>query len=179
MEPVTISPWNSMWKQQFYMRAQVIREHLGSTALRIDHIGSTSVPELKAKPIIDIQVSVASLTPENAYRDILEQLSYAYQPENPDRTKRFFMRHDEPRVNLHVRVLGSWHQQFPLLFRDYLRTHPAACRMYAAEKVTLARKYRHDRGAYCEAKDPIFWKIQYQADRWACQTGWEAGPSDA
>jgi hypothetical protein len=98
---------------------------LGEVALRIDQIGSTAVPGLGAKPIIDIQVSVADFEPLAAFRRPLEQLGYVYRADNPERTKRYFR---EPpgrrRIHVHVRQAGSFSEQWALLFRDYLRAHP-------------------------------------------------------
>jgi GrpB-like predicted nucleotidyltransferase (UPF0157 family) len=93
--------------------------------VRIDHIGSTAVPGLAAKPVIDIQISVASFDPLEAFRAPLEALGYAYRADNTERTKRYFR---EPagssRTHIHVRRAGSFSEQFALLFRDYLRAPP-------------------------------------------------------
>jgi GrpB-like predicted nucleotidyltransferase (UPF0157 family) len=98
----------------------------GAVALRIDHIGATAVPGLAAKPIIDVQVSVASFEPVAAFKAPLEGVGYVFRSDNTERTKRYFR---EPsgaaRTHIHVRRAGSVSEQFPLLFREYLRTHPA------------------------------------------------------
>ena len=110
-----------------------LRAALGGAALRIDHIGSTAVPGLAAKPVLDVQISVAAFEPLAAFRAPLEGLGYVYRAANPERTKRYFR---EPpggrRTHLHVRLRGHWSEQFALLFRDYLRAHPAAAARYAA-----------------------------------------------
>ena len=180
MDEVHISPYSARWAQWFTEEAALLRTVLGDQALRIDHIGSTSIPGLSAKPVLDIQVSFASIEPVTAYLGDLEQLGYRWIRENPEKTKRFFLKiSDAGRVHLHGRNIGTWHQQFPLLFRDYLRQHPDACSIYASEKRRLAAAYQNNRLAYMEAKNQIFWHIQYLADRWASETGWETGPSDA
>lgn len=78
-----------------------------------------------------------------------------------------------------MRKLGSWHQQFPLLFRDYVRLYVEDRQKYGQIKRELAVKFRADRQAYTDAKNPIFWDIIARATDWAAATGWEPGPSDA
>jgi GrpB-like predicted nucleotidyltransferase (UPF0157 family) len=94
-------------------------------ALRIDHIGSTAVPGLAAKPIVDIQISVPAFEPLDAFRVPLVQLGYVFRADNQERTKRYFR---EPpgdrRTHIHVRRAGSFSEQLALLFRDFMRTHP-------------------------------------------------------
>jgi GrpB-like predicted nucleotidyltransferase (UPF0157 family) len=134
------------WPVRFAELGRELRAGLGAVALRIDHIGSTSVPGLAAKPIIDIQVSVADFEPLAAYRLPLEQLGYVYRAGNPERTKRYFREPPgRPRTHVHVRRLGSFSEQWALLFRDYLRAHPEVAAEYDAVKRRLAVHYRDDR----------------------------------
>jgi GrpB-like predicted nucleotidyltransferase (UPF0157 family) len=181
-DPVRIVPSNATWPEQFQRLAQPLRNALGPVALRIDHIGSTSVPGLAAKPVIDIQISVADFEPLDAYRLPLERLGYLFRSDNPERTKRYFREAPgHPRVHIHVRRSGSFSEQFALLFRDYVRTHPDVASQYAQLKIGLAQRYSRveDRVAYTEAKSPFIWKVIAQADEWAQQTGWIPGPSNA
>jgi GrpB-like predicted nucleotidyltransferase (UPF0157 family) len=181
-DPVRIVPYDGCWPEWFRRLAQPLRQALGPVALRIDHIGSTSVPQLAAKPIIDIQISVADFEPLDAYRLPLERLGYIWRFDNPERTKRYFREGPlQRRVHIHVRRAGSFSEQFALLFRDYVRTHPDIASQYAREKIGLAQQYSRveDRAAYTEAKSPFIWKVMAQADQWAQQTGWLPGSSDA
>jgi len=181
-DPVWIVPYDESWPQLFQQMAQPMREALGPVALRIDHIGSTSVPQLAAKPVIDIQISVADFEPLDAYRIPLERLGYIFRAENPELTKRYFRETPgERRVHVHVRRAGSFSQQLALLFRDYVRAHPAVAAQYAQLKIELARRYNRpeDREAYTDSKDPFIWQVVRQADHWAQQSGWVVGPSDA
>ena len=89
-EPVVIVPNDPSWPALFREQATQLREALGAVALRIDHIGSTAVPGLAAKPVIDIQISVASFAPLDAIRVPLERAGYVFHADNPERTKRFF-----------------------------------------------------------------------------------------
>lgn len=179
-EPVVICDYDAAWPLEFRAIGDRLRSALGDVALRIDHIGSTSIPGLAAKPIIDIQVSVERLEPMTDYLVPLESLGLTWRKDNPEKTKRYFR--ETPgtrRTHIHVRKLGSWHQQYPLLFRDYLRVHTADQLLYATTKRGLAAKFPNDRHAYTDAKDAIFWEIIRRADAWAWQAGWEPGPSDA
>lgn len=178
-EPIELCQHSPEWAQEFAEIGRTIRHSLGPIALRIDHIGSTSIPRLDAKPIIDIQISVAALEPIKSFQRPLEQLGYRWRSDNPDKTKRYF-RETPPmrRTHIHVRKLGSWHQQAPLLFRDYLRVHRSDCEKYGAVKRELARRFHHDRKQYTSSKSDIVWEILERADRWAASLGWEPGTSD-
>ncbi|MFI5914036.1 GrpB family protein [Dactylosporangium sp. NPDC051541] len=180
MDPVEIADHDPAWTTVFTELGAALRDALGEVAARIDHIGSTAVPGLAAKPVIDIQISVSALDPADPFLVPLERLGYIYRAANPERTKRYFR---EPpgrrRTHIHVRRLGSFSQQFPLLFRDYLRSHPAAADEYAAVKRRCAAQFRHDRPGYVEAKDACVWATIRQADAWAQRTGWTPGPTDA
>lgn len=178
--PVEIVDYDSAWVADFVGAGSSIRRALGDIAVRIDHIGSTAVPGMAAKPVIDIQISVDSLDSLDGFRLPLERLGYTYRADNPERTKRYFR---EPpghrRTHVHVRQLGSFSQQFPLLFRDYLRSHPSAVADYVAVKRRLAGQFRHDRQGYVEAKDQFVWDVIRRGDAWAQRIGWLPGPSDA
>ncbi len=176
---VEIHEYTQEWAREFEEIGDSLRSGLAESAVRIDHIGSTSIPGLAAKPIIDIQVSVIALEPMDGYRDGIESLGYAWRRDNPEKTKRYFREQlGRRRTHIHVRKLGSWHEQYALLFRDYLRLHPDARDRYEQVKRELAERFRHDRHRYTDAKAPIFWEIMQKADRWAAATGWEPGPTD-
>ncbi|RKN41415.1 GrpB family protein [Micromonospora endolithica] len=178
--PVHIVDHDPRWFAEFRDLGACLRAALGDVALRIDHIGSTSIAGLAAKPVIDVQVSVRSLAPVDAYRPALLALGLIHRADNPDRTRRYFR--EAPgarRTHLHVRQLGSFGQQIPLLFRDYLRGHPAAAGEYATVKRRCAAEFRHDRGGYVQAKASFVWEVIRRADGWAQRVGWTPGPSDA
>lgn len=178
-DPVIVVPYDARWPVQFRERAAALRHALGDVALRIDHVGSTAVPGLDAKPVLDLQISVAALEPVDPFRDPLERLGYVFRPENPDRSKRYFREAaGEARIHVHVRRAGSWSEQLTLLFRDYLRGHPDDAARYAALKRGLAEKFRDRRERYTEAKGAFLWEILKKADRWAQATGWEPGAPD-
>lgn len=175
-----IADYASEWAGQFAEVAGQLRAAVGDLPMRIDHIGSTAVPGLAAKPIIDIQVSVVSLDPVSVYRDRIESCGFAWRPDNPERTKRYFREvPPRPRTHLHVRRAGSFSEQFALLFRDYLRAHQAQADEFGAAKRSVAHLLLTDRAAYVDAKAPLVWEVVREADDWAQLTGWQPGPSDA
>jgi GrpB-like predicted nucleotidyltransferase (UPF0157 family) len=177
---VVIVPYDVQWPERFAQLARDMRSALKAVALRIDHIGSTSIPGLAAKPVIDIQISVPDFEPLDAFRIPLEGLGYVFHPKNPELTKRYFREPPgQPRTHIHVRRAGGFDEQSALLFRDFLRLHADVAAQYEALKTELARRYRTERGAYTNAKQPFIWKVTAQANLWAQQTGWQPGPSDA
>lgn len=177
---VEICDYDPAWADAFQHIGSSLRHALGNVAHRIDHIGSTSVVGLAAKPIIDVQISVCSLAPMDAYLPQLEALGYRWREDNPEKTKRYFREAaGGRRTHLHVRKRGSWQEQYALLFRDYLRLHADDQRIYVGVKQQLAARHSHDRHAYTDAKSDIFWELIRRADAWAAQTGWDSGVSDA
>jgi GrpB-like predicted nucleotidyltransferase (UPF0157 family) len=187
--PIIID-YRTSWPQEFHDIAEQLRRGLGELALRIDHIGSTSVPDLAAKDIIDIQLTVAAL--DGGIIDALERLGYRLRPEYDDDhlppgsvedaaewSKLYFSPPEgQRRSHLHVRVAGRANQRYPILFRDYLRSHPQTAAAYAELKRRLAAELA-DGKTYPEVKDPAVDLIYFAAEEWAAASGWHMGPSDA
>ena len=177
---VEVVPYDPGWPARFLALGRALRAGLGARALRIDHIGSTAVPNLAGKPIIDIQISVAQLEPVSAYRAAIEALGLEFRPWNPDRRKRYFRDPGLPRrTHVHVRKAGSLSEQLALLVRDYLRVNDADATAYAALKRRLAREHPEDRHSYTDGKGPFIWELIRRADDWSQSFGWEPGPPDA
>ncbi|MBI4927519.1 MAG: GrpB family protein [Anaerolineae bacterium] len=187
---VEIIPYQTRWAGEFREIAAVLRQNLGSLALRIDHIGSTSVPGLAAKDVIDLQISVAAFDAplraamqaagytqrEGIWRD--HRPAYARGPESDWEKWLFDPPLGQRRTHTHVRLLGRPNQRFPLLFRDYLRAHPASAEAYAELKRRLALNLADVR-QYPDTKDPAVDLIYFAAEDWAAAVGWLPGPSDA
>ena len=161
--PVVIVPYDPEWLQTFEQERSRLEETFASTNAVIEHIGSTSVPGLGAKPVIDIMVGVAALTEAEVRIERLRAEGYeyvpAYEAQLPQR--RYFRKPlAEPRTHhLHCVVLGSsfWHDQ--LVFRDYLRAHPEAAHAYEALKRNLAFLHAANREAYSEGKSEFITRI--------------------
>lgn len=179
-QQISISDWSPEWPNKFARKAAAIRQTLGDHALRIDHIGSTSIEGLAAKPIIDIQISIADLRIIDTLTERMAIVGYVRRSSNPDLTKRYFReRPGDERTHIHVRQSGSWHEQWPLLFRDYMRCHLDEHAPYAELKRALAVQYRDNRSAYTDGKSDHLWSIIRRADLWASRVGWRNGSSDA
>jgi GrpB-like predicted nucleotidyltransferase (UPF0157 family) len=179
-EPIRVVAYDAEWPARFLQLSGRLRATLGEVALRIDHIGSTAVPGLAAKPIIDVQISVAAFEPLDAFRAPLEQLGYVFRADNRELTKRYFReRPGDRRLHIHVRRAGSFSEQLTLLFRDFMRMHPDWARRYAELKLALAARHGDDRRSYTEGKRPFTWEALAAADAWAQRTGWFPGASDA
>lgn len=185
---ITIVSPNPSWSIEFQSIGLRLREALGSMALRIDHIGSTAVLGLDAKDVIDIQVTVSSfdnLIPafDLAGFKMRESITQDHQPPGmslPDfeLEKRFFNLVNGRPTNVHVRIQGRFNQRYPLLCRDYLRSHPNAASAYAEIKRQLARYFPDNVEAYYDVKDPVFDLIMVGAEAWAQHTSWKLAPSD-
>jgi GrpB-like predicted nucleotidyltransferase (UPF0157 family) len=177
---IEIVPYDPAWPERFGEVGHELRRALGPVAVRIDHIGSTAVPGLGGKRVLDVQISVADFDPLEAFKAPLEALGYVYRADNAERTKRYFREPPgTPRRHIHVRRAGSFSEQFALMFRDYLRAAPDVAAKYEALKRSLADRHRTERRAYTEAKVPFFWEVIREADEWAQAHGWSPGPSDA
>jgi GrpB-like predicted nucleotidyltransferase (UPF0157 family) len=139
---IQLVSYDSDWPASFEAEAVRLRRALGTLALRIDHHGSTSVPGLSAKPIIDIQVSVAALQPLAAYGDRLETIGYVHVPHPDDSFCPFFHRPRRWPHSHHVHVVerGGREEERTLAFRDYLRAHPETAREYERLKHDLAAR---------------------------------------
>ena len=132
--------------------------------LAVEHVGSTAVPGLAAKPIIDILVRLRSLQDAAGVIPPLEGLGYEYLPEREIETpeRRFLARpKTKPRTHhIHMVEVGSDFSERHLLFRDYLRAHPDAAREYEDLKRALAAQFRENREAYTEGKTPFVRRIE-------------------
>jgi len=137
---LVILPYDPGWPAAFRLEAARLRGVLGSLAVRIDHHGSTSIPGLAAKPVIDIQVSVAALQPMTAYVEHLRAAGYTHVPHPDDSFCPFFHRPSQRPHTHHVHVVqvGGAEERRTLAFRDYLRDHPGAAREYEQLKRDLA-----------------------------------------
>ena len=174
MMPLIVVGYDPAWPQTYERWRQSVAAALGRAAIRIAHVGSTSVPGLAAKPIVDIQVSVAELGGEPRYIPQLEAIGLVLR--SRDELHRFLRPSaGQPReVHVHVCAAGGQWERDHLLFRDYLRAHPGACFRYAEVKRASVRRWADDGWAYTDAKTGIILDILEQAENWATATGWAA-----
>lgn len=164
-DKIEIVPYEPDWPAAFEAEATRLCAGLGRLALRIDHHGSTSIPGLGAKPIIDIQVSVATLQPMTTYLEPLRVLGYSHVPHPDDSLCPFFHRPSHWPHSHHVHVVesGGAEERRTLAFRDYLRDHPIAAREYEHLKRDLVRRTtasnRESREAYARAKTEFIQRL--------------------
>jgi GrpB-like predicted nucleotidyltransferase (UPF0157 family) len=179
-DPIIVVPYDERWPAEFQKIGESIRAVLGPLALRIDHIGSTAIPGTAAKPVIDVQVSLKSFDEIDTIVLAMRSIGFAYRPENPDKTQRYFREMPgNKRTHIHMRRTGSFQEVFSLLFRDYLRCHPEDAHGYEENKYELSLIHRDSRLNYLNGKGPLIWEIIMRANRWSQQTGWHPGASDA
>ena len=182
---IVIQSYNPEWPQEFEVIRAALRDILGSRAIRIDHIGSTSVPGLGAKDVIDIQVTVQELSPKiiqkmvNAGYEHLGNITSDHVPLGEDSDPKlwekliFVQPQGQRRANVHVRVDGNPNQCYPLLFRDYLRAHPNSAKSIELIKREIAKRHADDVEAYYDIKDPVYDLIWDAALEWAKYTNWK------
>ncbi len=157
-ETLQVVPYDRRWPEQFEAERRRLATALGAIAVRIDHNGSTSVPGLAAKPIIDIQISVTQVQALETFATPLRQLGYTHVPHPDDAFCPFFHRPATwPHTHhVHVAERGGSEERRTLAFRDYLRIHPKARHEYAALKLNLAPQFSAttfgERQAYADAK---------------------------
>ena len=172
-EPVVLCGYDDRWPLQFDEWRGRAAAALGYRASRIEHVGSTSVPGMSAKPVIDIQVSVPELRDEDAYVPALRSLGVILR--SRDRDRRYLRPGGgAPRtVQFHVCAAGSKWERDHVLFRDYLRSSHAARDTYGRAKQETAATWHDDRIAYTEAKTGVILDLLEEAEEWAHRTAWE------
>ncbi|MGP3967942.1 GrpB family protein [Streptomyces sp. 6N223] len=178
--------YSSAWVQRGAEIGAQLMELLAPHALRVDHIGSTAIPGMAAKDVLDIQVSVADLDrAAEAFDAPLAGLGLTRWPyerdhvpagrnDNPARwAKRLWSRrgHPDGNVNLHVRLRGSPNERLALLFRDWFRAHPELAPAYGRFKRVLAEAVP-DLDTYTDVKDPVVDLLVELGESWAARTGW-------
>jgi GrpB-like predicted nucleotidyltransferase (UPF0157 family) len=156
---VRLAPYTPEWHRLFEEERRSIEEAVGAYALAVEHVGSTSIPGLTAKPIIDIMLGVGELSEVEHCISPLVRLGYVYKGENGLPERHFFAK-GEPRTHhIHLVQIDGAHWREHLLFRDYLRRHPSLAEEYAALKRRLAQQYHADRATYTDAKTPFITRV--------------------
>ncbi|GAB3823694.1 hypothetical protein GCM10028821_01580 [Hymenobacter jeollabukensis] len=180
-------PYQPGWAVEFAALAACLRALVGPVALGIEHIGSTAVPGLSAKDVIDVQLTVPDL--EAAAAELLPPLwragfrqgrEWQYDqfhdlPADSPELRKLYLREPagERRLHLHLREDGRFNARFALLFRDYLRAEPTARREYELLKQRAAALFPASIDGYLYLKEPVFHLIYQAATHWAALTGWQ------
>jgi len=162
--PITLMEYDPRWPELFDREADRIRSILGSRVLQLAHVGSTSIPELCAKPIIDILLAVADPSDEPSYVPALETAGYTLRIREPDWFEHRLFKGPDTDINLHIFSVGASEIKRMLRFRDWLRTNEADRENYARVKRDLARRVWRNIQNYADAKTAIVEEILERAN---------------
>ena len=169
MDEVNIVEYDPQWQTLFAQEAERIWQLLGNDlVVEIEHIGSTAVPGMAAKQVVDIMVGVRSLVDAKSTIAALESLGYVYWRENPDPGRMFFVKGMPPYAkqrthHVHIVEVNSKFWEEHKLFCDYLRRHPEEAKRYEVLKRDLAASFRSDREAYTNGKNDYIRAVMSKA----------------
>ena len=161
--PITLSEYDPAWPALYREEERRVRDALGDRAIRIEHTGSTSVPGLAAKPIIDMLLVVHDSADERSYVPDLERAGYVLRIREPDWHEHRLLKRKTPNVNLHVHSEGDPEIERILAFRDRLRADESDRRLYEAAKRELAQRDWKYVQNYADAKGAIVEEILARA----------------
>ena len=183
--PVVVTSYQPRWVDEFTQIARHIRDLVGRAAMRIDHIGSTAVPGLGGKDVIDIQITVSDLDEADGLTNPLRAAGFRQgatfeydvfhkKPETDPELRKLFMREPEGerRTHLHIRELGRFNQRYALLFRDYLRSSENVRAEYELLKRRASALFPESIDGYLFLKDPVLHIIYEAASLWAEKVRW-------
>lgn len=163
---VKLAPYSPLWRRKFAAEKRRLERHLAPRRHILEHIGSTAVPGLDAKPIIDVAILIPTFRSLRRWILALESAGYLYKGEYGLSGRHFFTRGNPVTHHLHLVTPETTHWDDWLLFRDYLRAIPSAAIVYNRTKQQLARRFAADREAYTRAKTPLVKKLMRAARRW-------------
>jgi GrpB-like predicted nucleotidyltransferase (UPF0157 family) len=162
-ESFDLADYDPNWPAIFEQESELVAAALGDDLVEIEHIGSTSIPGLRAKPIIDLLAAVESFAPIAEYERLLAPLDYHHHS-HPDEDERIFFWKGIPRTHhLHIVEYATWEHQRHLVFRDYLRNHPEMARWYEQVKRELWIAFKGNRPAYTKGKTAFIKTIMARA----------------
>lgn len=165
---IRVVPYSRTWPAEYTREAAAIRKILGKDLVAMHHIGSTAVPGLPAKPIIDMLPVVRDITRIEQYRVAFEALGYEWMGELGIPGRRYCRKGGDDRTHqVHIFEEANRHEiRRHLAVRDYLRTHPDKAQEYGALKERLAALYPEDIAAYCDGKDAFVQQLEQEALSW-------------
>lgn len=162
-EAFDLADYDPQWPVMFERERQQIEAVMGETMIEIEHIGSTSVPGLCAKPIIDLLMLVDTFAPIEDYTRRLEPLGYRYQPLDDEADRIFFWKGVPRTHHLHIAEYATWEHHRHIIFRDYLRAHPEIAKQYIRIKTELVGAFKTNRPAYTRGKTAFINAIMARA----------------
>lgn len=169
---IEVVPYNARWPILFEEEADSIASIFGHEVVAIQHIGSTAIPNLRARSIIDILVEIHNIEKIDDFNEKLRQLGYLPKGEFGIAGRRFIIRGDEINRTHHIHVFQTGHADIGrhLNFRDYMIAYPEEARDYSRLKEELARKYATDIEGYMTAKDGFIKEMDRKAKAWKDKT---------
>lgn len=169
---IELIPYDPAWPDEFAREAAVLRDALGDVLLSLEHIGSTAIPGLLAKPVIDILAIVTNVELLDTRSQAFEKLGYQVRGEFGIPGRRYFRKDDDigrRTHHIHAYSVGANEITRHLNFRDYLRAHPAVADAYRALKEALAAKCGDDRPCYSDGKSDFIRDVEQKAAIWRSQ----------
>lgn len=163
---VVLDEYNDEWERIYKEEEKKLNKLIGKYVIKIEHVGSTAIPGLIAKPIIDMGIAVEDLNKNLDYIEILKNNGYEYRDDNGIKGERLFKKINNGLTThfIHIVEIKSkrWHDF--ITFRDYLLSHPEEIKTYADLKKSLEKKYANDRKQYTASKNKYISEIIEQAD---------------
>ncbi|AFY49121.1 hypothetical protein Nos7524_3324 [Nostoc sp. PCC 7524] len=166
---VEVVPHNPNWRSEFASESQQIALALRENLVAVHHIGSTAIPQIYAKPIIDILVEVKEITKVDEQSSAIEALGYEVMGEYGIPGRRYFRKHNKAGVrthHIHTFAVGSADIKRHLAFRDYMIAHVEDAQKYSELKRELAKKYPDDIEGYMDGKDGFIQEMERKALEW-------------
>jgi GrpB-like predicted nucleotidyltransferase (UPF0157 family) len=175
MRKVEVVPHNPRWRDAFEAEAKHVGAALGENVVAVHHIGSTAIPNIYAKPVIDMLVEVRDITEVDGRNSAMESLGYEVMGEFGIPGRRYFRKDNREGIRthqIHAFEIGSAEVERHLSFRDYLITHPEDAQRYSELKRKLAEEHPQSIDGYMDGKDGFIKEIDRKASQWRkSQTG--------
>lgn len=169
MKKVEVVAHNPQWKNTFETEAKQITSAIGKNVVAIHHIGSTAIPNIYAKPVVDLLIEVRSITEVDEQSSEMESLGYEVKGEFGITGRRYFRKDNQQGIRthqIHVFEIGSVQIERHLAFRDYMIAHPLDARKYSELKRKLAEEHSDSIDRYMDGKDDFIKEIDRRAARW-------------
>ena len=175
MREVNVVPHDPGWRDAFEAEAKLVAAALGENVVAVHHIGSTAIPDIYAKPVIDLLVEVRDLTEVDGRSPAMGSIGYEVLGEYGISGRRSFRKDDERGVRthqVHVFEAGSAEVVRHLAFRDYMIAHPGDAQKYSELKRRLAEEHPQNMDGYMDGKDGFIKEMDRRAARWRTSRGW-------
>jgi GrpB-like predicted nucleotidyltransferase (UPF0157 family) len=166
---VKVVPYDSDWPRLYQLEVVRLREALGNEIVSVSHIGSTAIPGMSAKPIIDVLLEVMTISKLDDYNEVMMELGYTPKGEFGIPGRRYFSRNDSNNIrthHVHAFQTGNMGLIRHLAFRDYMIAHPEDADKYAQLKIELAEAFQWDIDGYCDGKDSYVSEMEEKALLW-------------